>query len=206
MWLLKKSAHKLSSREQIAIKSVKDGVLVLPTNEYRMVIETSSVNFELKSEEEQDVLIDSFQNFLNSLPTEMQILVRIREVDIDEYVENVTHFKASESKEEYINQIDDYCHFIRQLVSGNKILSRKFYIVLPYKPENKKKDFELAKAQLRLSRDLVIKALEKLGMKARPLDSLEILNLFYSFYNQGQVKTQELKGQTIKTLLQYEYA
>ena len=66
MLLLTKSNSKVSSRRQIAIKEVKDGILVLPNQEYRMVIETSSVNLELKSEDEQDVLIDSFQNFLNS--------------------------------------------------------------------------------------------------------------------------------------------
>jgi hypothetical protein len=84
MWLLKKSLNKISSRKQIAIKEVRDGILVLPNNEHRLIIETSSVNFELKSEAEQDVLIDSFQTFLNSLPTKLQILIRIREVDIDQ--------------------------------------------------------------------------------------------------------------------------
>ncbi|MDO8658746.1 MAG: hypothetical protein Q7K55_08445, partial [Candidatus Levybacteria bacterium] len=83
MWLLNKSRNKVSSRKQIQIKEVKDDILVLPNNEYRTIIETSSINFELKSEEEQDVLIDGFQNFLNSLPSQLQILIRVREVDID---------------------------------------------------------------------------------------------------------------------------
>lgn len=205
MWLLKKSPNRVSSRKQIAIKEVKEGVLVLPNNHYRLAIETSSVNFELKSEEEQDVLIDNFQSFLNSLPCNLQILIRVREVDIDQYVDTVQEIKQKETKSEYVNHIDDYCDFIRGLVSGNKILSRKFYIILPYEAENGIKDFELVKNQLFLTRDLVIKALEKLGMKASPLTSLEILNLFYSFYNQGQVKTQELTGKTIKSLLQEAY-
>ncbi|MCB9826712.1 hypothetical protein H6804_00340 [Candidatus Nomurabacteria bacterium] len=195
----------MSSRNQISIKEVKDGVLVLPHHEYRMIIETSSVNFELKSEEEQDVLIDSFQTFLNSLPTELQILVRIREVDIDRYVDGIETLKESEEKEEYVTLIDSYGQFIRELVSGNKILSRKFYIVLPYKADNGIKDFDLIQEQLLTTRDLVIKSLEKLGMKANPLGSIEILSLFYSFYNQDQVKTQELNGQTIKALLNNEY-
>jgi hypothetical protein len=204
MWLLKKSQNKVSSRSQIAIKEVRDGILVLPNNEYRLIIETSSVNFELKSEEEQDVLIDNFQDFLNSLPGSLQILIRVREVDIDQYVSGVELLKESETKKEYQTEIDDYCAFIRELVSGNKILSRKFYIILPYKSEGKK-DFDIAKGQLRLTRDLVIKALEKLGMKAKPLGNLEILNLFYSFYNQDQIKTQELTGQAIKALVEEKY-
>ena len=80
--LLNKSGS-ISSRQQIQIKEVVDNILVLPNNEYRQILETSSVNFELKSEEEQDVIIDSFQNFLNALPCQIQILVRVREVDID---------------------------------------------------------------------------------------------------------------------------
>ena len=136
MWLLKKSLNKISSRNQIAIKEVRDGILVLPNNEHRLIIETSSVNFELKSEAEQDVLIDSFQTFLNSLPSQLQILIRIREVDIDQYVDSIETLKQTETEPQYLEQIDDYTQFIRQLVSGNKILSRKFYIVLPYKPEN----------------------------------------------------------------------
>jgi hypothetical protein len=205
MWPLKKSLSKASSRNQIAIKEVRDGILVLPNNEHRLVIETSSVNFELKSEAEQDVLIDSFQTFLNSLPSQLQILIRIREVDIDQYVDSIELLKQSEDEKKYLEQIDDYTQFIRQLVSGNKILSRKFYIVLPYKPDSKGDVFELAQAQLTLTQDMVIKSLEKLGMKARKLDSLEVLHLFYSFYNKNQLKTQELTSTTMKAILQHNY-
>lgn len=206
MWLLRKSLKKVSSRNQIAIEEVRDGILVLPHREYRLAIETSSINFELKSEEEQDVLIDNFQNFLNSLPTSLQILIRIRELDIDQYVENISVLKDTEKKAEYLREIDEYCQFIRKLVSGNKILSRKFYIIIPYKAEQGTKDFELAKSQLNLTKDLVIKGLEKLGMRARELTSLEILNLFYSFYNQGQIKTQALTGETLRALLEENHA
>ncbi len=205
MWLLKKSQDKVSSRNQIAIKEVRDSILVLPNNEHRLIIETSAVNFELKSEAEQDVLIDSFQNFLNSLPTQLQILIRIREVDIDQYIDSIELLKHSENEAQYLEHIDDYTQFIRQLVSGNKILSRRFYVVLPCKPETKGDAFELAKAQLTLTQDMVIKALEKLGMKARKLESLEILHLFYSFYNKNQIKTQELTSTTMKAILQHNY-
>ena len=205
MWLLKRSKNKISSRYQIRIKEVKDNVLILPDNEYRVVLETSSINFELKSEEEQDVLIDSFQNFLNSLPCELQILIRIREVDIDRYLEQISQSKNQEVIEIYKNQITNYCQFIRNVVSGNKILSRRFYVVIPYRHREKNQDFHLIKEQLSLRKDIVQKGLEKLGMKARSLNSLEILDLFYSFYNPSQIKTQELKGQTIQMLLQNTY-
>ncbi|MFH0863722.1 MAG: TraC family protein [Candidatus Gottesmanbacteria bacterium] len=205
MWLLTKSKNKVSSRRQIKIKEVKDSVLVLPNNQYRVILETSSINFELKSEQEQDVLIDSFQNFLNSLPCELQIVVRVREVDVDHYLEQISQTKQHEKEKVYKDQIDNYCQFIKTMVSGNKILSRRFYVVIPYHHTERNSDFHLIKEQINLNRDIVLRGLEKLGMKARQLDSLEILDLFYSFYNPGQVKTQELKGQTIQMLLQNNY-
>ncbi len=204
MWLLRKSLNKVSSRKQIAIKEVRDRILVLPDNEYRMVLETSSVNFELKSEDEQEVIIESFQNFINSLTTKLQILIRVREVDIDNYVAEIDRTKTKENEDIYKDQISNYCEFIQNLVSGNKILSRRFYIVIPYSAEDKN-DFGLVKEQLALNRDLIIRGLERLGMKARQLESIEILDLFYSFYNQSQIKTQELKGQTIELLINENY-
>lgn len=205
MWLLNKSRSKASSRRQIKIKEVKDSILVLPNNQYRVILETSSINFELKSEQEQDVLIDSFQNFLNSLPCELQILVRVREVDIDHYLEQISQTKNQEKEKVYKDQITNYCQFIKNVVSGNKILSRRFYVVIPYHHLERNNDFHLIKEQINLNRDIVLRGLEKLGMKARQLDSLEILDLFYSLYNPAQIKTQELKGQTIQMLLQNNY-
>ena len=197
MLLLTKSNSKVSSRRQIAIKEVKDGVLVLPNNEYRMVIETSSVNLELKSEDEQDVLIDSFQNFLNSLSIPLQILIRVREVDIDSYLEKIQKEKTHEKEKVYKLQIDNYTEFVQKLISGNKILQRRFYVVIPYKNLDRGKDFSVIKEHIHLQRDIVVRALEKLGMKTKVLDSLEILDLFYGFYNPSQVKTQELKNQIL---------
>ncbi len=200
MWLLTKSNSKISSRRQIQIKEVKDNILILPDNQFRMVIETSSINFELKSEEEQDVLIDNFQNFLNSLPSSLQILIRIREVDIDNYLERVGESKTREREKVYKNQIDNYQEFIQKLVIGNKILARRFYVVIPYTPIDKTNDFEIIKEQMHLQRDIILRGLEKLGMKACLLNSLEILDLFYGFYNSSQTKTQELKSETFKLM------
>jgi len=205
MWLLNKSKNKVSSRTQIQIKEVKDDILILPNEEYRVILESSSINFELKSEEEQDVLIDSFQNFLNSLPCQLQILIRVREVDIDHYLQEISLSKKTEKEKAYRNQIDNYCDFISNLVAGNKILSRKFYIVIPYCHTDKNKDFGLVSEHLRLLTDIVIRAFAKMGMKARSINSLEILDLFYSFYNSGQIKTQALTSETLEKLLENKY-
>jgi len=202
MSFLMKSKNKASSRKQIQIKEVKDGVLVLPNGEYRVIIETSSINFELKSEDEQDVTIDSFENFLNSLPTALQILIRVREVDIERYLEQISKTKDDEKEKVYKDQLNNYSEFIKNLVTGNKILSRRFYVVIPYKNLDKGNDFGLIKEQINLNRDIVVHGLEKLGMKTKILGSLEILDLFYNFYSPDQVKTQELKGEVIQALFE----
>ncbi len=198
-------SKKSSSRGQIQIKEVVDNILVLPGNEYRQILETSSVNFELKSEEEQDVIIDSFQNFLNSLPCEIQILVRVREVDIDHYVEDIGKTKDKETIPAYKKQIEGYCSFVKKLVSGNKILSRRFYIVIPYKHTERHQDMKLIKEHLNLEKDIIIKGLERMQMKARSITGLEILNLFYSFYNPESLKTQAITRETVEAILKNNY-
>jgi|SRR5882724_3387614 len=205
MWLLNKKNKKTSSRRQIQIKEVKDGILILPQNKYRMIVETSSVNFELKSDKEQDVLLDNFQNFLNSLACPIQILIRVREVDVAGYLEQIAQKKEIEKEAVYREQIENYSKFIRQVVSGNKILTRRFYIIIPYEHISREKDFSVIKEHMYLQKDLVLRGLEKLGMKARSLDSLEVLNHFYSFYNPEQAKTQDLKKQSIQMLLEDTY-
>lgn len=204
MWPTNRST-KGSARSQMQIKEVKDGILVLPGKRYRLVIETSSINLELKSEDEQDVLIESFQNFLNALPSEIQILIRVREVDIGRYLEGIEKVKEKEKETIYKKQLDNYTLFVKNLVSGNKILSRRFYIVIPYTNPEKSEDFHTILEHLNVSRDIIVRGLEKLGMKAKQLDTFEILNLFYSFYNPDSVTTQELKRDTVSALKEFDY-
>jgi len=194
-----------SSRQQIQIKKVVDNILVLPNQEYRLILETSSINFELKSEDEQDVIIDSFQNFLNALPCQIQILVRVREIDIDKYAEDVARSKDKEIEAVYKKQIESYSAFVKKLVSGNSILSRRFYIVLPYHHPDKHEDWKVIKEHLNLNRDIVVKGLERMQMKAKTLSSLEVINLFYTFYNPESVKTQAISKEALSALFTHNY-
>lgn len=191
MFRFQQAKTKGSARNQIGIKEVRDNILVLSDNSYRSVLSVSSLNFELRSDEEQDVLIDNFQSFLNSLTTPLQILIRIRELDIEKYLENIQASRIDETEEIYKDQLKHYSSFIRKLISGNKILSRKFYVVIPY--DNKAiNEFYIAKEQLLLEQEIIIKGLEKIGMSARQISGLEILDLFYSFYKPDQAKSQPL--------------
>ena len=134
MSVLKKSKTKTSARQQIAIEGVRDGVLILPGNQYRAILEVSSLNFELRSEEEQDAIIDTYESFLNSVGSSLQILVRTREIDMDKYLADLTERLDYEAEEIYRSQLKNYDEFIRSLITTNKILTRHFYIIVPYKP------------------------------------------------------------------------
>ncbi len=198
MSILKKSNKPVSSRSQIQIDGVKDGVLHLPKGKYRLVLETSSINFELMSEEEQDAIVDTYQTFLNSLNIEFQILVRIRELDMDKYLSGFEARTEKEADDIYRKQSKSYIRFVNKLITNNKILTRKFYIIVPFSSSTK--DDSLVEEQLKQQADIIAKGLGRLGMQVRKLDSLEVLDLFYSFYSPKQAKRQPLKQQTISLL------
>jgi len=199
MFALQKSKSKTSSRNQIAIKGVRDGVLMLPNNEYRAILQVSSLNFELRSEEEQDAIIDIYESFLNSVGSSLQILIRTREIDMDKYLEDLTERLDDETEEIYRSQLINYDEFIRSLITNNKILTRHFYIIVPYRP-NGKADFELIEEQLNIKLDIVAKGMTRLGMHTNQLDSLEVLDLFYSFYSPTQAKIQPLTEQALQLI------
>jgi len=194
--ILQKSNKKTSARQQINIKGVRGNMLLLPHDQYRVVIEVSPVNFELKSEEEQDALIDTYESFLDSLPCPLEIVVRIRELDMDKYLADVQGLLDGEEEEIYRNQIENYTEFVQGLVADNKILSRHFYVVLPYVA----KEFETAKEQLSLNADMVSKGLTRLGMRTRQLSNIELLDLFHTFYNPAQAKRQPISDQVAELL------
>ena len=199
MSVLKKSKTKTSARQQITIEGVRDGVLILPGNQYRAILEVSSLNFELRSEEEQDAIIDTYESFLNSVGSSLQILVRTREIDMDKYLADLTERLDYEAEEIYRSQLKNYDEFIRSLITTNKILTRHFYIIVPYKPTDNA-EFELIREQLNIKLDIVAKGMMRLGMHTTQLTSLEVLDLFYSFYSPAQAKIQPLTDQALQLI------
>ncbi len=199
MFALAKSKTKTSSRGQIAIKGVRDNILMLPGDQYRAILDVSSLNFELKSEEEQDAIIDTYESFLNSVGSNLQILIRTREIDMDKYLEELTERLDGETEAVYRKQLRNYDEFIRSLITTNKILTRHFYVVIPY-AAGPKVDFELIREQLNIKVDIVAKGMTRLGMHIRQLSSLEVLDLFYSFYSPAQAKIQPLTEQALQLI------
>ncbi len=194
-----KRKTKASSRSQIAIDGAREGILILPNHQYRAILEVSSLNFELKSEDEQDAIIDTYESFLNSVGSSLQILIRTREIDMDSYLADLRSRYEGETEQIYRDQLVYYDEFIRSLIQTNTILTRHFYIVVPYTASGKT-DFELVKEQLGLTVDIVEKGMMRLGMHARHLTSLEALDLFYSFYNPTQAKIQPLTERALSLI------
>ena len=86
------------------------------------------------------------------------------------------------------------------LITDNKILTRHFYIIIPFRPTDNKADFDLIREQLKLRIDIIAKGMARLGMRADQLGSLEVLDLFYSFYSPAQAKIQPLTERALQTI------
>ena len=188
-----------SSSSQIDIDSISDGILTLPGNKHCLILSTTSINFELKSEEEQDALIDTYESFLNSIGFAIQFLIRTREIDMASYLEDLESKIVKEEMPIYKQQLQSYRHFISTLIESNRILSRQFFVIIPYSSTSKT-DTSIYKDQLKLRADIVAKNLSRLGIACQELSSLEIIDLFYSFYSPEQAKIQPISDQAIKVM------
>ncbi|MBB1562712.1 hypothetical protein HG440_003860 [Candidatus Saccharibacteria bacterium] len=112
----------------------------------------------------------------------------------------MSHRLQNETIPVYKTQLKNYDEFIRSLITDNKILTRHFYIIIPFRPTDNKADFDLIREQLKLRIDIIAKGMARLGMRADQLDSLEVLDLFYSFYSPVQAKIQLLTERALQTI------
>jgi hypothetical protein len=122
---------------------------------------------------------------------------------MDKYLSDLEVNKANETETAYREQLENYDEFVRSLITTNRILTRYFYIVIPYTATGKV-DFDGIKEQLSLKVDIVQKGLTRLGMSSNELSDLEVLDLFYSFYSPEQAKLQPLSAKALE-LLHNEY-
>ena len=188
-----------NSLAQIDIVDIREGVLKLSQNRYRLILQSSSINFELKSEEEQDAIIDIYQSFLNSISFPIQILIRTREINMDDYLGSLQNKLKQEQNATYKLQLKNYRTFIKKLISDNKILSRSFYLVIPLDC-SKGTDYSSVKEQLALRADIINKNLSRLGIFSRQLTSIEVIDLFYSFYSPLSAKLQPISERALQVI------
>jgi hypothetical protein len=171
----------------------------------RAILITSSLNFALKSLEEQQAIIFQFQNFLNSLDFSVQIFVQSRRLDIRPYL-NILEEREKEQVNDLMRiQIKEYIDFIKTFTENTQIMTKSFYVVIPYSPgilqvkkgldiiKNKQKttkqeDFEETRTQLDQRVSIVEQGIIRCGIKSVRLGTEELIEVFYKLFNPGDVE------------------
>ena len=121
-----------SSLDLVDIKEIRGNVVIVKDGSLRQVVMVAGVNFALKSDAEQTLIVQAYQNFLNSIDFPLQIIVHSRKVNIDVYIEGLTRRKESEPSPLLQSQIDEYVNFIKEFVEKNAIMEKTFLVVVPF--------------------------------------------------------------------------
>lgn len=213
----KKSA-KNSTQMHLQIAEIRDNVIVLKNGGVRTILKTSSVNVHLKSEEEQNAVIYSYQNFLNTLEFPIQIVVRSKKLDLDNYLDNLTDTAKKQTHALLKEQTNDYIDYIKRLIEYADIMQKEFYVVVPFDPPRTQKPTLIQKFMQRMSQkdsigelrqrhrefetiykglmqrvNVVSSGLQNIGLKVDQLETDELVTLFYESYNPRTSRLQKFK-------------
>ena len=196
-----------STQEHLGLRDIRDDLLITKNGSVAMVIQTSSINFDLLAEYEQDSKIYAFAGLLNSLNFRIQILIRTKRIDITNYIDYLKSQKNQQMSEGLKKQLDIYTLFVQKLIVENDVLDKSFFLVIPYSPgaplpganifdakKNKEEQetykqmqveqlVEKAKIFLFPKRDHVLKQLGRMGLLGHQLTTKELLSEFYTIYN-----------------------
>lgn len=202
------AANSKSTQEFVPIKEIRDGVVVLKDGSMRALLMCSSVNFALKSGEEQNSILFQFQNFLNSLDFSIQIFVQSRRLDIRPYLSLIEGRIKDQTNDLMRVQIKEYVKFIKKFTEDVNIMAKTFFVVVPYTPpmlnvESKKfslfgsnkasrKDliqrFDEDKTQLEKRVSVVESGISRCGVRTAQLGTEELVEVFYKLFNPGDVE------------------
>ncbi len=207
----------LPTQQFVAVKEIKSGIVYLKKGELRKILIVSGVNFDLKSEEEQNLILNTFQTFLNTLDFPVQFFIHSRKINIEEYLEKMKVRKDEEKNELLKIQIEEYINFIRSFVEENAIISKSFFVIVPYDPivvtgdggglsnilnifnSSKSKPAEVsARAEEHLEQldrrvSQVTEGLEQIGLRVAALNNEELTELFFNLYNPRFMETKDLR-------------
>lgn len=203
-----------STQKYLDISEIKNDCVVLKGGSLCAVLLVSSINFALKSEDEQKAVIQNYVRFLNTLDAPLQILIQSRPFNIKPYLAYLDELEKAQRNELLKIQMVDYSGFIRELVQMGEIMIRRFYVVVPYNPLGDKKrgffsrvldifsastmvklkqeKFEKYRATLFRRVDNIVSSLGSMGLKSVPLDTQSLIELFYNIYNPSEAETQKL--------------
>ncbi len=189
------SQKKPTTRDFLPIKEIKNGVVILKQGGWRRVLIVSSINFDLMSGEEREAVIFQFQNFLNSLDFEIQIVVQSRKLSLKKYIKNLEDLQKKQDNELLEIQTEEYKNFIIALSEMANLISKNFYIVVPFYPpvkEMNKDEFLKWRSQLDIRCEYIINGLRPIGINAEILESEELVELFWSFYNPNEAEKETI--------------
>ena len=194
------------AQQFLAIDAIREDTLVLKDGALRVVLMCSSFNFALKSTDEQDAVIFQYQSFLNALDFPIQFVIHSRRLNIEPYLASLAERQKEEQSDLLKIQIGEYIEFIKIFVNATNIMSKAFFVVVPFTPTilqqqgivsrtfnalglGKKEGaadarvFEERKHQLWQRVDTVIEGLQRFGIRSAPLNTEELIELFYGLYN-----------------------
>lgn len=202
---LAKSKPGPATKRFLDITEIRDDLIIMKDGTVRAVLLVSSINFALKSAEEQEAIVQAYMTFLNSLEYPIQIVIQSRKMNIDAYLNSLQEFSTKTTNELLRAQIADYRTFVSELVVLGEIMQKRFYLVLPYNPvSNKQKKFfdrlgeafsptvaaklnekQLADRCEQLTRrcEIIAGQLSSMSLQTARLDTQGLIELFYNAYN-----------------------
>lgn len=203
-----KQNPKAATQLHLRIAEIRDNTVVLKNGGLRGVIKVSSMNFNLKSEAEQNAIIYSYQAFLNSLEFPIQIVVRSRKLDLDIYIEKLRGVAQKQTNSLLQKQTHEYIDYIQRLIEYADIMEKEFYVVIPMDPARsvqqnfvekfwnrmhpadsvvsitrRHQEFEQLKKNLAQRVTVIASSLENCGLKVEQIKTGDLINLFYQIYN-----------------------
>lgn len=189
----------------IKFAEIHDGVVITKTGELRAILMVTSINFALKSEQEQNAIIFAYQNFLNSLHFPIQILMQSKKLDLGSYLAQLKAASGRQTNELLKVQTIDYIDFVQRLINIANIMDKKFYVTVSFAPPPKigpaaksaapkitLEEFNSYKQELEQRVQTVAGGLGSIGLRSARLNTQQIIELLYNIYNPEESHKQKL--------------
>lgn len=212
---LVKAKPGVPTQRFLDIAEIKEDVVVMKDGTIRSVLLVSSINFSLKSVDEQSAIVQAYMQFLNGLDFPIQVVIQSRRMNIDEYLSKLSEAERTQQNELLRRQIEDYREYVRQLVELGEIMQKRFYVVVPLDPTTDKQQkgfftrlgeiltpsiaislseerFAKNKEALMLRVNQVVSGLQSMSLNAVPLDTQSLIELYYTVYNPELFETQRM--------------
>lgn len=211
-------ANKTSTQNALEIAEIRDGIVIMNDGSFRAVVMCQSINFDLMSPEERESVEYAYQGFLNSLYFDVQIFIRSTRVDIRPYLEKLDKIRSEHDNMLLALLMEDYIHYMALIAEQTNIMDKKFYVVIDYRSMidaqkalqaskgffstimGKKEqrivindaDLEAAKTELKNRIQTVMAGLQQCGVNSIPLDTQELIELYYDAYNPDTATRQQI--------------